>query len=95
MNYTPKQDKLLAALKAMDEAAQIKWIDVVSATNELCEAIENKEESYDASFPPEIEREIAAPALYTVWLYSRLESTSTSRGRNTGTRIRKALGYNG
>jgi len=96
MNYTPKQQALLDALKELDvmKYPNPAWQKAVDAMNGLCVAIEAGEEHYDACFPPEIERAMDAGAMATSWLYDRIEQASGTR-RNTSKRVKKALGYMG
>lgn len=93
MRYSKKQE-LLTALNAGIAEYERMWPGIVDATNELCKAIEAGDESYDACFPPEIERAIDDMAHKTAWIYSRLESVSKYNGKRSP-KIRKALGYNG
>ncbi len=95
-----KQQKLYDALKeynvTVDQAMineDQKWSQVVNTFTEYARAIQNKEEYYDAGFPPEIEREMDQGALRTGWMYRTLECASKQR-IDTNKRIRKALGYN-
>ena len=90
--YSEKQIKVLAALNKMKEAADKVWFSdggVVEAVNELADAIEDKEEYYDASFPPEIDRAIDQAAFKTAWIYDRLTGNDKK-----GNAVRRALGYN-
>jgi len=90
---TDHQNALYEALRDMNEAIDAKWAKVVEVTNEMVQAIEDKTEHYDASFPPDLERMMDKGAENTAWIYGRLQAASKSR-RNTRTKIIKALGYN-
>ena len=91
--YSDRQTRLLNALNAHFSDTSETWKEVVDATNDLTEAIERKEEYYDASFPPEVERKIDHGAQQTAWIYMRLESAAKSK-RKTARRIKRAMGYN-
>jgi len=94
MRYTPLQDKLLEKLKKFNETMDTEWQGVVDVVNEYNAAMDKKEAHYDASFPPEIEREFDHGANCTAWIYNRMEEHVKPK-RNTSKKIRKALGYNG
>ena len=92
---TDHQNALYEALRDMNEAIDAQWAKVVKVTNEMVQAIEDKTEHYDASFPPDLGRMMDDAALKTAWVYGRLESVSQCNGSNTRSKIRKALGYTG
>ena len=91
---TELQEKVKSAIEALNDTTNTEWGGVVDAVNELCVAIENGEAYYDAGFPPELKRAFDHGANLTAWIYTRLESAAKSK-RRTGTKIRKAMGYQG
>ena len=94
-NHTVLQGRFLDTLKSLEASLDMAWGNVVTATNELRDAIESGEETgIDSnSFPPDILRAMDTPALRTGWIYSRLEGVSDHR--DTQCKIRRALGYSG
>ena len=89
---TELQQKLYDELQVAITNLEGTRLQFVNATNALAEAIQQKEEHYDASFPPDLERKIDHFANLTGWIYSRLEQGSR---RDTNKKIRKAMGYSG
>ena len=91
---TETQQKLYDAINAYDEDRYAIWNEVVKATHNLAAEIERKESSYDASFPPELLRQIDSLASKTAWMYNMIERAAKSK-RNTCQKIRRACGYTG
>jgi len=89
---TKYQEKLMEALRELEEVQEAAWKKVVRATNDLAFAIQRGEEIPIPALMLELEKLIDAPALKTAWVYSRLEYATGSK-RDTAGRIRRILGY--
>lgn len=89
---TEYQQKLMEALRELEEVQESTWKQVIRATNDLAFAIQQGEEIPIPVLMLELEKLIDAPALKTAWIYSRLEY-ATGSIRDTAGKIRKTLGY--
>lgn len=96
-NHTVLQGRLLDSLKQLERSHNMVWEHVVTATNELSEAIERGDEVglSSASFPPDVLKAMDFCALQTAWMYARMEGIDSRVRRDTQKRLRKALGYSG